>query len=623
MYINTTFYSLIRRNKVFIYVIGLAVMLGGGTVSLLCGKKSKAASLSGSISLAVSSAVLLTAIVLDVLLKQNTGLEKIFQIPISVLGIAAALFSPGYLAGHEEKRSSYYFFFLNLTLAAMFCLTLLKNPFLFLFSWEIMGLASAALVMFEFHSAKTRNAAFLYFVACHAGAAFLIAFFLFPNQNIHFALLALLGFGLKIGFPVLHVWLPEAHPAAPAPVSAIMSGAMIELGFLGLFVFMPNNVPGYFAILLLFLGLLGALWGIIAAFAQNNLKRLLAYSSMENMGICSIAFALAMLAKEANLPEMRIAALSGAFLHIINHAFLKGGLFLGAGAVLKSCGTLDMDKMGGLMKRIPHTGTLFTLNAAGLCGLPPFNGFIGEFLIYYAAFQGVISGTGYLKALSTSSLIVLALTGGLAAAAMAKAVGGAFLGEPRTKEAAEAKEVTGGMKCGMYFLFILSLVTIFLIPLAFKLTGNPFAQDLYKVTLRLAFLSFFATFFIFLLLLLQNLFCKGGKRKSPTWDCGYAKPDARMQYTATAFTQPLVVLFAPVLKVAVKLVSPAGIFSKKASYEEKVKDPGMEYFWLFLSSVSKKIAEKIHLLQSGNLHAYIFIVLLFLSGMLFFAMLKK
>ena len=623
MYINITFYSLIRRNKVFIYVIGLAVMLGGGTLSLLCGKKSKAASLSGSISLAVSSAVLLTAIVLDFLLHQNSGMEKVFQIPIAVLGLAAAFFSPGYLAGHGEKRSSYYFFFLNLTLTAMFTLTLLKNPFLFLFSWEIMGLASAALVMFDMHSAKTQKAAFLYFVACHAGAAFLIAFFLFPYQSIHFALLALIGFGLKIGFPMLHVWLPEAHPAAPAPVSAIMSGAMIELGFLGLFVFMPNNLPGYFAILLLFLGLLGALWGIIAALAQNNLKRLLAYSSMENMGICSIAFALALLAGQADLPMMRFTALSGAFLHIINHAFLKGGLFLGAGAVLKSCGTLEMDKMGGLMKKAPHTGTLFTLNAAGLSGLPPFNGFISEFLIYYAAFQGVLYGSGFLKALSTTSLIVLALTGGLAAAAMAKTIGGVFLGEPRTKEAAEAKEVTNVMKGSMYFLFILSLVTTGLIPFVFRMLSNPFAENLYRITLRLALFSLLTTLFIFVLLLLQNLFCKGGKRVSPTWDCGYARPDARMQYTPTAFTQPLVTLFAPVLKVVKHLVPPSGIFGKSASYEEKVKDPGMEYFWLALSSVCRKIADKIHFLQSGNLHIYIFIVLLFLAGMLFFAMLKK
>ncbi|MBR2364297.1 MAG: hypothetical protein IKA79_03760 [Lentisphaeria bacterium] len=381
----------------FIYVTALAVMLGGGILALLCGKKSKAAMFSGVVSLAVTSAVIFTALVLDVFLFRELAVKQFFQIPIAVLGIAAAIFSPGYLAGHEEKRSSYYFFFLNLTICSMYCVTLLETPFLFLLAWEIMGLASAALVMFDYHSEKSKKAAYLYFVACHAGAALLIPVFLFPLYSFHLPILAIIGFGLKIGFPLLHVWLPEAHPAAPAPVSAIMSGAMIELGFLGLFFFLPKQLPMYILLTVFFLGITGAVWGIIAALAQNNLKRLLAYSSMENMGICSLAFALGYLGRHYNLQSMEYAALAGGTLHILNHAFLKGGLFLGAGAVLKSCGTLDMDKMGGLLKRAPHTGTLFTLNAAGLCGLPPFNGFIGEFLIYFAAFQGLIYGAGFLR----------------------------------------------------------------------------------------------------------------------------------------------------------------------------------------------------------------------------------
>lgn len=609
-------------NKVFIIILALAAMLGGGTVSLLCGKKSKAAMLTGSISLAVSSAVLFTAVILQALLTQQTNVALIFQIPIAVLGFASALFSPGYLAGHGEERSNLYYFFLNFTIFSMFCVTLLRNDFLFLLAWELMGLASAALVMFDFHSEKARKAAFLYFVACHLGAAFLIVYFLFPFYGYIFPLLALIGFGLKIGLPLLHVWLPEAHPAAPAPVSAIMSGAMIELGFLGLIVFGKGSLPAYFGYVVFFAGIIGALWGIISALPQKNLKRLLAYSSMENMGICSIAFGYALLADHHGFQEIKTIALCGMFLHIINHAFLKGGLFLGAGAIQKSCGTLEMDKMGGLLKRAPHTGSLFILNAAGISGLPPFNGFISEFVIYYAAFQGLLLTNGSFELISLLAIVVLALTGGFAAAAMTKAAG-IFTGEPRTKEAAEAKEVTKMMRVSMYLLFTFSLLMVIVPPVVILNLGISTLNPLAGLTFILALISIFSTLLIFLILFLRRLFCRGGKRISPTWDCGYAKPDARMEYTATAFTQPLADYFEGILKPEKKMEKVSGIFPVKGKLETTPRDLGMEYFWKKITGWGIFLSEKVRVLQSGNLHAYIFMILLVLAGMLIYAMLDK
>ena len=616
-----------EENKVIVQVVTLAVLLGGGVLALLCPKKSFLASIFGTVSLVAGAILGLTSIAAEAITSYYTlRIAAIFQVPVFLLGIAAALYSPGYLAGHGEKRASFYYFFLNLTIASMYCVTLTKEPLLFLFAWEIMGLASAALVMFDYHSEQVRKAAYLYFAACHAGAALLILFFLFPYPGALPLILVFAGFGLKIGFPLLHVWLPEAHPAAPAPVSAIMSGAMIELGFLGLFVFYPEPVSGgYFSFgwIFLVLGIIGALWGIISALPQNNLKRLLAYSSMENMGIISMAFGLATLGYSYELPQMGFAAACGGFLHIVNHAFLKGGLFLGAGAVLKSCGTLEMDKMGGLLKRTPHTGTLFVLNSAGICGLPPFNGFVSEFLIYYAAFKGLMYGNAALQTASAVALIALALTGGIATAVFAKAVGGVFLGEPRSKESAEATEVTFMMRFSMYMLFVFSIVMIFAAPFAVKLFGKGVDPKLVMIMTKVSAVSLCCMLLTVLLLLLQKVFCRGGERKSPTWDCGYARPDARMEYTATAFSQPLADLFDGILRIRKSLKKPEGIFPEKAQYSEETEDGGMKGFWKPVASFIIRIAEKCHSLQSGNLHSYIFIIILALSAMLLYAMLKK
>lgn len=206
---------------------------------------------------------------------------------------------------------------------------------------------------------------------------------------------------------------------------------------------------------------------------------------------------------------------------------------------------------------------------------------------------------------------------------MVKAAGGVFLGEPRTKESAEAREVTKSMRVSMYFLFVLSLVMVILAPCIVRFTGGETAAGLAKLTAKLSVFSVICTVFLFVMLLLQNLFCKGGKRVSPTWDCGYARPDARMEYTATAFTQPLADFFAPVLKRAKKIRKPEKIFAEEASYEEKNDDAGLEYIWKKLAQVGSFLAGKIHFLQSGNLHGYIFMVLLVLGGMLVYAMLKK
>lgn len=615
--------------------ISVGLIAAGGFLALICGKNARLATVSGITFLIAG--VLLSGVELATELQAWTGKIAMnwFLVPVLVLALAAACYSPGYLRGHGSERSNVYWFFLNITVAAMVMVVKMTQMWglwsaapvmkglVFMLAWEIMGAASFALVMFDRHSQSARRAGWLYMAACHAGGALLILFFLFPDRGLLSFFLALTGFGLKIGFPLLHIWLPDAHPAAPAPVSALMSGAMIELGFLGLISLAV--LPGDMAVLkcagwtLLILGLCGALGGIVFALPQNNLKRLLAYSSIENMGLISVAFGLGLLGKYYRIPAMETAGFAGAVLHVLNHALLKGGLFLCAGSVLKSSGTLEMDKLGGMMRRTPATGTAFTLHAAGICGLPPFNGFVSEFLIYFAAFSGIAAGGGLLRAAATAVLITVALTGGIAAAVLVKAIAAVFLGEPRSQAAVEAQEVSRTMVIVQFALFVLSLVMVAATPWLLKIWGG---DELVWITAKVAWAGIGVMVLLVALLFLQYCCCRRGIRRSITWDCGYAAPDARMEYTGTAFTQPLSDFFDPVLKVKKELVKPEGIFPERAGLRECVDDGGVRNFWSPLMTMVNKAAEKIHHLQSGSLHFYILSALFALVAMLVYAMVR-
>lgn len=604
-----------------LFLVALTIISGGGTIALLCRKKPQISQLAGGISLTAGALIALVGIGLDI--KETWSIY--FQLPVVLLALAAAVYSPGYLSGHGKDRSGIYWFFLNLTVASMLAVTLAETPLAFLLAWEMMGLASGVLVMFDRTSENARRAGWLYFAACHAGAAFLMLLFLFPGNGALSLLLAMIGFGLKIGFPLLHIWLPEAHPEAPAPVSALMSGAMIELGYYGLFFFagkleFPIAPMGWS---LLILGMIGALGGILFALPQNNLKRLLAYSSVENMGLIGIAFGLGLLGIYYNIEWMEKAGMWGAALHILNHALLKGGLFLGAGAVLKSTGTLDIDNLGGLMRKTPLSGTIFTLNAAGLCGLPPFNGFVSEFLIYVAAFHGVLSNIGILQLFSFAALLTVALTGGMATAALVKAIGAVFLGEPRTKQSADAREVSKGMLCSLVGLFVLSLCMVFATPFMINMDSGEYCEALANMTMHVAIFCGCISIFLAVVLFLQHIWGRKKIRRSCTWDCGYARPDARMEYTGTAFTQPLTDLFAPILKVRKQLIKPESIFPTQASLDEQIEDRGVREFWKPLTVLALRFADRIHTLQSGSLHFYILLMLLTLGAMLLYALIRE
>jgi formate hydrogenlyase subunit 3/multisubunit Na+/H+ antiporter MnhD subunit len=372
----------------------------------------------------------------------------------------------------------------------------------------------------------------------------------------------------------------------------------------------------------LILGMAGAVLGILFALPQNNLKRLLAYSSIENIGIMSMGFGFGFLGISSGNTVVAACGFTGGFLHLINHALLKGGLFLCAGNILKAVRTLELDEMGGLFKRMPLTGLLFTLNSAGICGLPPFNGFLSEFLIYLAAICMIAAGGSAFFAVSIAALILLALTGGLAAAAFAKAVGAAFLGEPRTAKAAEAQEMPRCMTMPIVILFAGSILLVAAVPLLLPLlaAGNGFFEAEWEmiqpVLMRVSYFSLLLVLLSAVLLWIRFRVLSRGNRTSGTWDCGFAGPTARMEYTGTAFTQPLTDFFHTLLHPLKKLILPKGFFPAEAAFEEEIPDGGERSIWAPLFNGFARVAEKLHLLQSGYLHFYLLIAVITLLLML-------
>ena len=554
-------------------------------------------------------------------------LELLFAVPIAAIGLAAAIHATAYIHGEERKHAPRFWGFFVSTLLSMAAVILAGGLFEvwslgFLVAWEAMALSSAGLVAFDSTKKSVRKATWIYLLACHAGvAALLLAFKATDAWSLAF-FLAVIGFGLKIGFPPFHSWLPEAHPAAPAPASAVMSGAMIPLGFYGLLKFLFGTAGAEILTAgwtFLVLGAIGAVGGILFAMAQSNLKKLLAFSSVENMGIIAIGIGLGCLSSETK--HISALCIGGALVHVLNHAFLKGALFLGAGSILRQTGTLDLDRMGGLMRRMPFTGTLFTLNAIGLAGLPPFNGFIGELAIYIGAFAMIATGNTALVIAGFVAAVALALSGGLAVAAYAKAIGGALLGLPRSREAAEATETPHRMWIAMALLTLLSVA---MIPASICFL-HYYADAYATATLTGAAIAGGALAALTIaLLLLRRFACPRGGivAKSPTWDCGYHAPTARMAYTATAITQPLVDFFRRALRTRKYLIPFKGAPENPtdAAIATETADAALASFWRPAFTAAARLFQRAHLLQNGSLHLYILIVILAVLTLLAFAL---
>ena len=586
-------------------------------------------------------------------------LSAFFLLPITGLGLLGALYGAGYQRGKKDQKAlGVGWFNYNVLLASMVTVVTARNAILFLIAWEVMALSSFFLVTHEHDKPYVRTAGWIYMVATHLGTAFLLALFvilgekagsyefsafakvggtLSPVLAILAFSFALIGFGAKAGFIPVHVWLPEAHPAAPSHVSALMSGVMIKTGIYGLIRLLAclGTPPAWWGGCLLAVGLLSGIMGVLLALAQHDIKRLLAYHSVENIGIIALGLGVGYLGLSHGSTTMAVLGFSGALLHVLNHAIFKGLLFLGAGSVLHGTGTGDIDHLGGLYRRMPWTGTTFLIGAAAISGLPPLNGFVSEFLIYFGAFSGVVSSPSAVVVSGLAVIAGLALIGGLAAACFAKAFGIIFLGEPRSDHARHAHEANGLMRWPMVALAACCVLIGFLAPLAVRavlpavgmlvpVSTDALDAGIAPVLAPLGWITAgcaaFAALVCLLALLRARLLAGRTVGETGTWDCGYAQPTARMQYTASSFAQPLMVVFAGVLgtrRVGSKL---KGTFPEAASFASETPDPFRERFYDPLFTRTLQLLAHLRGAQHGRVQMYVLYIALTLIAFLIFSL---
>jgi len=580
-------------------------------------------------------------------------LSSFFLFIISLVSGLAAVYAPAYLShyGEEPARSKSHWFFYQILVVSMMIVVSAQNAIFFMLAWEVMSLSSFFLVEFRNEKARVRRAGWMYLVFTHIGAAFLLAMFALlarhagsfdfkafrdsaksmPKSlaNVIFSF-SVVGFGMKAGFFPAHIWLPEAHPSAPSHVSALMSGVMIKTAIYGILMMLAFLAPvsvwqGW---MLLCIGIISGLAGIGMAISRNDMKGLLAYSSVENIGIITIALGIGLLGKAFGNEVLSYLGFGGALLHVLNHSLFKSLLFFGSGALQTATGTLDLNGMGGLLKRMPFTGAAALAGAAAICGFPPFNGFISEFFIYTSAFRADFAAPMVREIFIVLVLGGLAMIGALAAYTFTKLVGIGFLGEPRSDGAARAREVVPAMYMPMIILASLCLL-IGIFPLTIvrfmesalaSLNAAPptFAIDGVMSSLRGIQLCAFA--FLALILALaaaRKLFIRGKNTNvSETWGCGYDKPDARMQYTSSSFAEPFVSLIAPLSRPKVRGTIPAQHFPEATDFNVDVGDPILDRAVVPAYARTGKLFGKFSIIQHGNTHLYVLYIVLALLAAL-------
>ena len=508
------------------------------------------------------------------------GIDRLtaaFLITILAVGALSAIYGIGYMRYAREPAAWPSHAFFALEVVALALVVCARSIVAFMVAWELMAIGSFLLILTEHGHAEARRAGYIYIVATHVGTLALFALFGILARNggdWTFAalaqgtrvdsgardavlVLALVGFGVKAGLFPLHFWLPPAHAAAPSHVSALMSGVVIKVGIYGLFrvLWLVGTPPLWWGWTVLALGVLSAVLGVLWALAQHDIKRLLAYHSVENIGIILIGLGTGALAAAYGNVTLAVLGYGAALLHTLNHALFKSLLFLGAGAVHRETGTRDMELLGGLGRRMPVMWFLFAIGAVAIVGLPPLNGFVSEWLVYRGLFEASYSA-GSLR-LAMLAAPALALVGGLALACFAKVAGVVFLGTPRTERASVATEpslllrvpaAVLAIACAVIGLAPALVVPSWLAAGAVALsTPIGAAQAIGDGTAGVWQVSAFATsLLIAFAIVALALHWRRGRvalRASETWACGYPDTTPRMQYTASSFAAPLIEIF--------------------------------------------------------------------------------
>jgi len=588
------------------------------------------------------------------------GLGAWFLLVLAMLAVPVAVFSIGYVAHPPlDRRSAFIGIGYNVLLGAVEVVFAASDVVTFLFAWEAMTLATAALVTTEHEETINRRAAYLYLVMSHVGTGCLFAAFLYlaaVSGSLSFAgalsgglplsaatrstLFALffVGFAVKSGVIPFHLWLPEAHPAAPSSISALLSGVLIKTGIYGLV-----RVCGFglgvpdlsWGVIVVALGALSSVLGVLYALVQHDLKRLLAYHSIENIGIILLGLGAAMMALSYGRLDVASIGMAASLYHVLNHAVFKGLLFLGAGGVVMATGTRQIEEFGGLLHRMPSTALFFLVGALAISGLPMLNGFVSEWLTFQAFLYGFSTSTQPLvHFLFPAGGAVLALSTALAAACFVKAFGISFLARPRSAAAADAREsptsmlvpqaalVVACVGLGLFPGLVLRLLDGALASLHGLRPATTLARGVFVMTSGVETFDHVTP----VALALAMLFAIGGAtlltarghatRRVPTWGCG-GELDARTEYTATAFSKPLMMIFGGVYRPTREVETLAGAspyFPHGVRYRSEIEPTFERYVYRPMIGAVMNVATAMKVMQAGSLHAYLaYVIVLVVS----------
>ena len=657
----------------FYFNIGVLFFLSGAVISLIPFRKAKnyiyILPAIGALGLLISGLYLssgrqitMPAMPISSALEfvfRGDALSGVFVAIVSILTLSVSIYSIGYTKDFGNKGLMGVLY--NLFVLSMYAVILSGNIITFLISWETMSVVSYFLVTFD-RDKKSAKAGLLYAVMTHTGTAFIIVLFLilyrhtgqmdFTGIKASMAQLpddiksivfifSVIGFGTKAGIVPLHTWLPNAHPAAPSNISALMSGVMIKTGiygFMRISMDIMGQGPDWWGITIVVIGAVSSILGVLYALMEHDIKRLLAYHSVENIGIILLGLGGSMMFRSDGLYTLSALALIAGLYHTVNHALFKCLLFLGAGSVMHATHTKNMEDMGGLIKSMPYTGLAFLIGSVSICALPPFNGFVSEWLTYQSLILGFRSSSITAKIILPVGGAALALTGALAAACFVKAFGISFLGTPRSRHAEHAKESSPSMITGMAILALLCLAlgvapgavinmlstTAFLLTGSYSaLTGN-WSIHVNETLATLSPVSILITVIVMAIASVVFIVSVGGRRKTTygdSWDCGMPALTPRMQYTATAFTKPIRMIFKRIylprreLRVSYA-VKP--FFVKAIKYSGEITPFFEKYLYDPVTTFIHKFAGKVRLLQSGSLQLYLGYILVTLILLLIF-----
>ncbi|HEY8659278.1 MAG TPA: proton-conducting transporter membrane subunit [Hanamia sp.] len=632
-----------RATTNFIFVLVTALVTSIPAVKALTGN---------SVDIFVTNTIVFGNISLHI-----DSLAAWFILIINLTCINGAFYGIGYMKKYDEQRAnlSLHWILFLLFQSSMLWVCMVQNGLVFLIVWELMSISSFLLVIFEHQKKATLKAGINYLVQMHIGVLFLAAAFIWvyyaegsfefsaiekffsSNPNLWLFVLFFVGFGIKAGFIPLHSWLPQAHPAAPSHISGVMSGVIVKLGIYGIFriIFLLKNDYTLIGEIIIILSVITGLYGILNAAVHRDFKKMLAYCTIENIGIIGIGIGLGLMGIGTGNAVMTILGFGGALLHTLNHSLFKSLLFFTAGSVYQQTHTRDMEKLGGLIRTMPQTAMLFLVGGMAIGGLPPFNGFVSEFLIYSGILLGIKSISILYISLMIFTLAGLALIGGISMLTFTKSFGTMFLGNPRTHLHQQPREVSFGMRLPQYFILIIMIsiglfpqyyfsivneIVLQFIPAA-SATSNLIPSSLLN---SISSIGKFSMLFILLFLAIyavrKSLSRNRQISRSTTWGCGYATPNARMQYTGKSFSKSLGKLlnFIILEKKKYKEISASEIFPAERKHSSHYND-------FFVTRIFNGIVDRLlyslnyfQFIQNGKIQLYIlygvfFIVVVFLG----------